>query len=93
MKDRFYFPSTSSGKTWQVYFYKPQRGPAYISACEGEYTPADTAGGFASFSFMLFQNRTVKQMISGPATAKKKVAAFDALVAKMKAEGLIKEVA
>jgi hypothetical protein len=82
-----YIPSTAPGKTWNVYFYKPQGRPAYVTAVEGEYEANDN--GFSSFKFVMFQNRSVKEPITGPATDKKKKAAFDSLVAKMKADGLI----
>ena len=73
-----YVKSTSEGQHWSVYIHKPQRGTAYAMACEGEYDPGEN-GRFASFTFMMFQNRTVRVNLEGNNTAKNRTAALTKL--------------
>ncbi len=85
-----FLKSAVEGKTWSIGFSKQPKSPAYWFATEGELTK-DEFG--TVFKFTMFQARSTRQMVAGKATAKAKQAAYDALVAKMAEQGLIKEVA
>lgn len=85
-----YLTSTTPGKTWSLGFSKQPKKPAYWYAIEGELERTEYEGvGFTTFKFALFQSKSVRQLVDGTATAKKKAAAYEALVAKLKAEGLV----
>ena len=85
---KMYLVSTAEGKTWSVGLVKQPKRPAFWSAIEGELEKDDFG---TCFKFTLFQARSRKQVLSGPATEKNKQAALAALVQSMTAEGLIKE--
>ena len=84
-----YIPSTAPGKTWAVSILKHQGRPAVCSAVEGELSEADPVTGFRGFSFMLYGCRSRKVTLTGPANAKNKAAAREALLAQMRAAGEI----
>ena len=87
-----FIPSSRSGKTWSVSFFKPQGRPGYASAIEGEYEPYD---GGHTFRFALFsaETRSFKKTVDGVCTAKKKAAAVEALIASLKEQGLLADAA
>lgn len=82
----FSLTSTKPGKAWQLYAYKPQGRLAYAVANEGEVTDR---GGYAMFTFLLGQDRVVREPIEGAATLKKKKAALHALVHKLVSAGMV----
>ena len=57
----FYVPSCAEGKTWKIYFHKPQGRSGYVAALEGELK-----AGF--FTYMPFSDRQVTVNLSGRAT-------------------------
>jgi hypothetical protein len=59
----FYVPSCAEGKTWKIYFHKPQGRPGYVAAAEGELKD-----GF--FTYMPFSDRQVTVKLPGRATFK-----------------------
>lgn len=78
-----YIPSTSAGKTWRAYIYKPQGRAAYASAIEG------VASG-SSFTFELYgSSKTARVNLPGRATDKAKRAAMLELVRALELHGFI----
>jgi hypothetical protein len=86
-----YLKSTTPGKMWGVSYHKAPGRNAVFTATEG--TLEKHASGFTSFSFVLFEAKSVSQSILGAATAKRKEFAYKALLAKMKEQGLLAEAA
>ena len=82
-----YIPSATPGKTWSISIVKPQGRPAFVSAIEGELEQPREGSTFRGFSFMLGTCRTRRALIEGAATAKKKAAALESMVASMRAAG------
>lgn len=81
-----YVASTTPGKTWSVYVHKPQGRPAYACAVEGTLK---NEGSFRSFSFMMFQARTMQVPLKGNNTAKNRMVALTALREMMVEAGAI----
>lgn len=88
MTDR-YIPSATPGKTWSIDVVKPQGRPAFVSAIEGELEQPQPGSMFRGFSFMLGTARTRRLSIVGAATAKKKTAAIEEMVATLRTAGEI----
>ncbi len=82
-----YIPSTSAGKVWRAYIYKPEGKAAYAYAIEGTPTPG---GGFST-RFGLNGDRQIKLTIEGTATLKRKREALHTIVKSMLANGQITE--
>lgn len=79
-----YIPSTTAGKTWSITAGKGNyRGTVSAYATEGELSDDGI------FSFMVFQDRTVRQVIAGTATAKRLAEAVDAVTASLRDQGFI----
>jgi hypothetical protein len=71
-----YVPSKSDpSKVWSIGVYKPQRGNAVVSAVHGVYEKPN-GSGFASFSTMLFQDLSFRQVLTGRNTPKNREAAL-----------------
>lgn len=81
-----YLRSSTPGKTWSFYAYKPQGRPAYVAATEGVLSDEH---GFTSFQTILFQDRTIRQEIPTRMTDKAKNLAAYKLYQLMRAEGLL----
>ena len=82
---KIYIPSTTPGKVWSIYTYKPERGPAYASACEGVL-------GDGSFTTEIHlgvaSHPATRVSIQAPATAKRKAAALEQLKTQLVEAGL-----
>lgn len=76
MSDSQYIESTTPGKHWNVYTYKPQGRPGYAMAVEGEYKPAGDGCMFDSFSYVMFEARQIRIDIIGRMTTKSRNAAL-----------------
>lgn len=86
-----YLKSSTPGKTWGIGYHKAPGRNAAFTATEGTLEKHDT--GFTSFSFVLFEAKSVRQLILGTATAKRKELALKTLIASMKEQGLLAEAA
>ena len=82
---KVYIPSTTPGKVWSIYTYKPERGPAYASACEGVL-----GDGFFTTELHLgvASHPATRVSIQAPATAKRKAAALEQLKTQLVEAGL-----
>lgn len=88
--EKIYVPSkVNPSLHWSIYVHKPDRGPAYAAAIAGELKEMD---GWKSFTFKIdFEPRhpATRVQITGPATAKKKLAALEQLQNQMREANLI----
>lgn len=87
MSDSQYIKSTTPGKHWNMYTYKPQGRPGYAMAVEGEVE--EHSRGISSFTTVIFQDRQIREDIPGRMTVKSRNAALQALWDKMQEAGLI----
>lgn len=83
----FYVPSTTPGKSWNVYVHKPAGRPAYACAVEGVVKTHPI--GAQSFETVLFQDRTRMVDLPGNNTIKNRAIALDTLRTEMIAAGEI----
>lgn len=88
MSDTQYIRSSTPGKHWSVYTYKPQGAPGYAYAQEGVYTHED-GDAFSSFTTELFGDRGIRENIVGRFTVKNRNAALLQLFEKMHDAGLL----
>lgn len=84
--DSIYIPSTTAGKAWNISagkdnYCRERAVRAY--ATEGELKDDGT------FTFVVFQDRTMKHSVPGIATAKNVALAVEGIKAKLKAAGFI----
>jgi hypothetical protein len=88
--EKIYVPSkVDPSLHWSIYVHKPDRGPAYAAAIAGELNQDD---GWQSFKFKIdfaARHPATKVEITGPATAKKKLAALEQLQNQMREADLI----
>jgi hypothetical protein len=78
-----YFPG-HNGKCWQPCVYRSSGGAIIAAAQEGTFTPAAQAGGFDSFSFVMFADPVVRFQVNAKRlTAKVHAAALAELEAKV----------
>jgi hypothetical protein len=80
-----YLPSSTPGKVWSIYTYKPEGRPAYASACEGVL-----GDGFFTTEIHLGtpSHPATRVSIQAPATAKRKAAALEQLKIQLVEAGL-----
>lgn len=83
---KIYIPSTTPGKSWSIFVNKQPGRPAYAGAIEGTL---ENEGGFQSFSFMMFQARSINVPLNGNNTAKNRAIALSTLRQKLLDVGAI----
>lgn len=85
---KVYVPSTTPGKSWSIFVNKQPGRPAYAGAIEGTLESGGESG-FQSFSFMMFQARTINVPLNGNNTAKNRAVALSTLRQKLLDAGAI----